>query len=86
MVASINLQILLRLRPYPMRGHRLLCKHGDVSGVTQVHMSGMEPKKIRKLDSENQKENMNGVLSSLTIACSSTLHYVTLHYMTSQEG
>ncbi len=25
MVASIGLQILLRLRPYPMRGHRLLC-------------------------------------------------------------
>jgi hypothetical protein len=25
MVASINLQILLRLRPYPIKGHRLLC-------------------------------------------------------------
>ncbi len=24
MVASIDLQVLLRLRPYPMRGHRLL--------------------------------------------------------------
>ena len=27
MVASIDLQILLRLRPYPTRGHRLLYSH-----------------------------------------------------------
>ena len=30
MIASIDLQILLRLRPFPMRGHRLLsftCEH-----------------------------------------------------------
>jgi len=27
MVASIGLQILLRLKPYPMRGHWLLNKH-----------------------------------------------------------
>ena len=27
MVASIDLQILQRLRPYPMRGHRLLSTH-----------------------------------------------------------
>jgi len=40
MVASIDLQILLRLRPYPMRGHRLLwflniCMPGSM--LTAMH-------------------------------------------------
>ncbi len=35
MVASVDLQILLRLRPYPMRGHRLLCKGSPMLSLTQ---------------------------------------------------
>ena len=29
MIASIDLQVLLRLRPFPMRGHRLLNVYPD---------------------------------------------------------
>ncbi len=36
MVASIDLQILLRLRPYPMRGHWLLCSAGSSAWCAQL--------------------------------------------------
>ncbi len=36
MVASIDSQFLLRLKPYPMRGHRLLCYANALSILTSV--------------------------------------------------
>jgi hypothetical protein len=41
MVASIDLQILLRLRPYPMRGHRLLCCSNNAD-TTMQELLGIE--------------------------------------------
>ncbi len=38
MVVSIDLQILLRLRPYPMREHRLCSAH--LHGISAVLVSG----------------------------------------------
>ncbi len=40
MVASIDLQILLRLRPYPMRGRRLL-EHAAACGCPDLQLHGM---------------------------------------------